>query len=644
MSSVETQEPALASYEESDRHLRRSMTLTQLLFLSLGGIIGSGWLFAALAADSIAGPASVISWLVGGILVLFVAFNYAEIAGMLPRTGALSRYPQLTHGGYTGFLLSWAYLLSAVSVPAIEAEASVTYLSGRFPGLGLTESGANSAILSFPNGILLGFGFLFVFGLLNYLGIKFLAEFNRWIVWWKLIIPTITFILLFFAFKSQNFGHAVGGFVPNGKAPIFEAIATSGIVFSYLGFRQALEFAGEARNPQRDIPRATIYSVVIGIVLYVMLQIAFTGALNWKKAGVHIGNWTLLTKATIASAPFYDELHAAGIGLLAAFASLLVIDAVVSPAGTGWVYLGTSSRTVYGMSIQRFLPKGFQKMNRFRVPWPAIIASVIVGCVFFIPLPSWYKMVGFISSCTVLTYIMGGVGLTVFRKHAPDLPRPYRMPAGKILAPLGFIAAVMIVYWSGFATLSNVFAAVFAGMFIFMWFYAPEQGWFSANTGVTLGTVFIAALVYVNYKGGWVLRSSPPAHGAWNFGAYYFAFLAVVVIGTLATWAVSSEKGREQINHSWWFIVLCFTTYGLSYYGEYGPLPVARIAFPWSDLIEIGIALLIFYWAVYSGYETDELREITTAAKTGVPIQEAVASVLSPKKDGGESATPSPAL
>ncbi len=634
--AIESNEPALASYEESDRRLSRSMNLTQLLFLSLGGIIGSGWLFASLAADATAGPASVLSWLIGGILVLLVAFNYAEISGMLPRTGALSRYPQLTHGGYFGFLLSWAYLLSAVSVPAIEAEASVTYLAGRFPSLGLTEA-SNSAILAFPNGILLGFGFLAVFGVLNYIGIKFLAEMNRWVVWWKLIIPTLTFILLFTAFKGQNFGNAVGGFAPLGKAPIFQAVATTGIVFSYLGFRQALEYAGEARNAQRDIPRATIYSVIIGIVLYVLLQIAFTGALNWGKAGIKLGSWGLLETGSIASAPFYNELHAAGIGLLAAFASLLVIDAVVSPAGTGWVYLGTSTRTVYGMSVQRFLPKGLQSMNRFRVPWPAIVASVIVGCVFFIPLPSWYKLVGFITSCTVLTYIMGGVGVTVFRKHAPDLPRPYRMPARRVLAPLGFIAAVMIVYWSGFSTLANVFAAVFAGIFIFLWFYAPEQGWFSPNTGVTLGVVFLGALIYVNYKGGWVLRSSPPAHGAWNFAAYYFAFLAVVAVGTLATWVVSNADGRNQINRAWWFISLCFATFALSYYGEYGPLTKPRIAFPWSDLIEVLIALVVYYWACATGYETPELKEITASARLIASAQPGMAA--SPVAPNGSGAT-----
>jgi amino acid permease len=89
----------LASYEAADLKLRKTMGRTQLTALSLGGIIGSGWLFAVLDADSVAGPASMFSWLIGGICVLFIAFTYMEISAMLPRTGALSRYPSLTQSG-----------------------------------------------------------------------------------------------------------------------------------------------------------------------------------------------------------------------------------------------------------------------------------------------------------------------------------------------------------------------------------------------------------------------------------------------------------------------------------------------------------------------------------------------------------------
>jgi amino acid transporter len=610
-----TPELVLAGYEASDRKLRRSMSLTQLLALSLGGIIGSGWLFAALAADGKAGPASVVSWVVGGVLVLFVALNYAEVSAMLPRTGALSRYPQLTHGGFAGFLLGWAYLLSAVSVPAIEAEASVTYLAGKFPSLGLFDS-TNSTLLSWPNGILLAFGFMLGFFVLNFVGIRILAEFNRLVVLWKIVIPTLTFVFLFAAFKGSNFSVG-GGFAPLGKAPIFEAIATTGIVFSYLGFRQALEYAGEARNPQRDVPRATIYSVLIAIVLYTLLQLGFTGAINWHSAGLKIGAWAGLSSSPWAAAPFYRELHAAGIGVLAGFASLLIWDAVISPAGTGYVYLGTSTRTFYGLSVQRFFPPGLQAMNRTRIPWPALVASLVVGVFFFVPAPSWYSLVGFISSATVLTYIMGGAGLAVLRRTAPGLSRPYRMPGLWVLAPLGFLSASMIVYWSGFETLADVFAAVFLALFVLLWYYGPAHGWFSQGTGLALGILFLVAWLYVNDKGGYVMRTVYPAKGSWTFGTYYVAFAAVLVLTIVATWLASSPAGRHQINRSWWFVFLCLALFLVSYYGEYGPLAKPRIAFPWSDLIAVGIGLVTFLWAVAAGYETDEIRELVAVAESG---------------------------
>ncbi|MGH9170824.1 MAG: APC family permease [Acidimicrobiales bacterium] len=607
-----------AGFEQSDLQLRRTMGLTQLTALSLGAIIGSGWLFAVLSADGIAGPAAVLSWIIGGICVLFIAFSYMEISAMLPRTGALSRYPQITHGGYTGMLLGFAYLLSAVSVPAIEAEASVTYLSSKFPHIGLISP--STTIISWPKGVLLAFGFMLVFFVLNMAGIRLLSEVNRWVVLWKLVIPTLTFIFVFFAFRSSNFGSAVGGFTPLGKAPIFQAVATAGIVFSFLGFRQALEYAGEARNPQRDVPRATIISVLIAIVLYTMLQLAFTGAIRWGSMGVKVGSWKLISTGAWATGPFYRELHAAGMGVLAGFAALLIWDAVISPAGTGYVYMGTSVRTFYGMSVQRLFPPGLQNINRFGIPWPALIASFFVGGLFFVRQPSWYGLVGFITSATVLTYLMGGAGVMVFRRLAPDWPRPVRLPAPWVLTALGFIAAVEVVYWSGFSVLVEVMTFMFLSIVIYLWYYAPVRGYISQNQGLALGLVFLASWIWIAAKGGWVLRAGTlPVSGSWTFGTYYVMFCAAVVFVTVAIWLISNQEGRKQIDKSWWFIVLCLILFLLSYYGDYGyntANPV--IHFPWADLIVAGVALLIFFWAVHSGFETDEMKELAEAF--GAPL------------------------
>jgi amino acid transporter len=625
----------LAGFEASDEKLKKPMGYTQLTALSLGGIIGSGWLFAVLSADNVAGPASVISWLVGGVCVLFIAFTYMEMSAMLPRTGALSRYPQLTHGSYTGMLLGWAYLLSAVSVPAIEAEASVTYLSSKFPDIGLIPPG--STILAWPKGVMLAFGFMLFFFFLNFVGIRVLSEVNRLVVLWKLVIPTLTFIFVFFAFRGSNFGSAVGGFAPLGKAPIFEAVATTGIVFSYLGFRQALEYAGEARRPQKDVPRALITSVLIAIVLYSMLQLAFTGAIRWGSMGVKVGDWGAINTSRWATGPFYQELHAAGIGVLAGFAALLIWDAVISPAGTGYVYMGTSVRTLYGLSVQRLFPPGLQKINRFGIPWPSLIASFVVGGLFFIREPSWYGLVGFITSATVLTYLMGGSGVAVLRRLAPEWRRPVQLPAMWVLTALGFVAATEVVYWSGFSTLVSVFTAVFLAVPIYLFYYAPARGWMSPGQGLTLGLGFLLAWVYIGARGGFVLRAAKvlPVPGSWTFGTYYVAFAAAIVLVTMATWLLSTPQGRIHIERSWWFIFLVLALFLLSYYGDYGVNPVhPTVAFPWADLIAAGIGLIAFGWSVVSGFETEELAELKREMAMGTLNTVPDPSRPSPGTDG----------
>ncbi len=602
-----------SDFESVDHGLRKTLTLQQLFFLSMGGIIGSGWLFAVLAANAIAGPAVLLSWLIGGVLVLLIALTYAELGGMLPRSGAIVRYPHLTHGGYTGFLLGWAYLLSAVTVPAIEAEAVITYATKYISGLTKVSSGVT--VLT-GKGIGLALVLMVLFFFVNYFGIRLLGAWNQVFTWWKFIIPTLTFILLFTAFHGSNFS-SYGGFAPMGFKPVFLAIATSGIVFAFLGFRQALDYGGEARNPQHDVPMATLLSVGAAVVLYVLLQLAFTGALNWHSAGVKAGDWAGLSSGAWASAPFYDAMKATGIGLLGAFASVLLIDSFISPSGTGWVYMGTSARTLYGMSVHGYLPKSVQSLHdRHRIPWVALIASLVVGCLFLAPFPSWYKLVGFISSATVLTYVMGGIGLQVLRRTAPGVHRPFRLQRAGVLAPISFLAASMIVYWSGFSTLVYVVAAVFVGLPLYTVFYAPRRGWMNATAGWVLGIVFLVAWIVTQYEG------EMGHHASWGFPLYFGLVLAEVLLFTAIAWALSGPDGKRSVVSGLWFLFLVMGLFLLSYYGGYGPLTKPPLAFPVDNLVALVIGLVSFYWGVASGFRTEEIQAITEGEAAAAPPAE----------------------
>ncbi len=594
-------------YESSDKHLRKTLSFQDLFFLSMSGIIGSGWLLAVLGADSIAGPAVVLSWLIGGVLVLFIALNYAEISGMIPRSGAIVRYPHLTHGSYTGYVLAWAYFLSAVTVPTIEAEAVVTYASSYIHGLTIssTVNGSSVTVLT-GTGIAFAVVLTLIFFALNYFGIKVLGRFNTVITWWKFVIPTLTFLLLFFTFRASNFVN-FGGFAPMGAAPIFQAIPTAGIVFSYLGFRQALDYGGEARNPQRDVPRATIISVIAATILYVLLQLAFTGALHWSALGIKIGDWGSLGTSKWATAPFASALQASGIALFAAFAVLLQVDAYVSPGGTGLVYTGTAARTIYGIAMDDYLPPFFAHINqRWGIPIVALVTATILGWLFLLPLPSWYLLVGFISVATVLTYIMGGVGLTVLRRTASDLHRPYHMPAASILAPIGFISAALIVYWSGTSQLNYIVAAVVLGLPLYAWIYAPRKMGVNMAGSVVAGIVMLIAVILTAYFG-------PFSQNALNFYVYFILLAVEVLLFSAYMWYASDPTKRHQITASAWLFVMLFGLYLLAYFGPFGPAKTPALPFPLDTVIAAVFSLLIFYWAVAAGHSTPEIEAIVAS-------------------------------
>ena len=627
-----------AGYVESDRKLRKDLSFWRLLMLSLGAIIGSGWLFAVASPFGIgvAGPAVIISWIIGGVLVLLVALTYAEVAGMLPRTGAIVRYPNLTHGGFTGSIIGWAYLLSAVTVPAIEAIAVATYMAVYVPSLCCVTAttALGTATLLNSSGVVVAFLLMVGFFFLNFFGIKLLGRVNQAVTWWKFVIPVITFLFLFGVFHASNFsfsfsatsatGVTGSGFLPFGWPGVFEAIALAGIIFSYLGFRQALDYGGEAKNPQRDIPLATILSVVIGIVVYTLLQITFIGAINWGAAGVTPGDWYGLATSTWGATPFYSALSSAPIALLGAFASLLLVDAIISPSGTGWIYMGTSGRTFYGLGANGLLGRGMLRMNRWGIPWIALIASLVVGTLFLLPFPSWYLMVGFITLATTFTYIMGGVGLQSFRRHAPSLHRPFKLPFGTVVAGMAFIAAMMIVYWGTFSVVAILEIAVFAGMVIFILFYAPARMGVHEDLAYLVGIVFLALLVAL--AGLWYYSLYLPAlaqssiyTGVANAGLSNVFIEFAVGLGALAFGttlvlylAVPREHKREMASGVW-LISFMITILVISFYGTYGYDTVGLLSFPWDFVAMIMAGIVLYVFAIYSSYRTPELQEIIDA-------------------------------
>ena len=228
------------------------ISLTQLVLLGLGSLIGSGWLFGAWEASSVAGPAAIISWVIGFIVIGTISYNYIEIGTMFPQSGGMSNYAQYTHGSLLGFIAAWANWVSLVTIIPIEAVSAVQYISSwpwdwAKPTQALMHNGSVSTV-----GLFVVYIIIIVFSLLNYWSVKLLTSFTSLISVFKLGVPLLTIIMLTISgFDAGNYGHSLNTFMPYGSAPIFAATTTSGIIFSFNAFQTIINMGSEIKNPEK---------------------------------------------------------------------------------------------------------------------------------------------------------------------------------------------------------------------------------------------------------------------------------------------------------------------------------------------------------------------------------------------------------
>ena len=362
---------ATAPRPERSTSLVREVGKIGLIWASVGSIIGSGWLFGAQKGLIAAGPAAIISWVIGGVMIMVLALIHAELGGMYPVSGGTARFPHYAFGGAAGASFGWFSWLQAATVAPIEVSAMIEYAGHwSFAQSWLKVNGTLTT-----SGLIVAVVLMAILTAVNFLGVKMLAATNSAMTWWKIAVPLLTILVLaLFNFHGSNFT-AADGFNPNGLHGILLAVATSGIIFSYLGFEQADQLAGEAKNPKKDIPFAIIGSILIGMVVYILLQVAFLVALppeaigkTWDETG-H-GLYTTFT------GPFAEVATLLSLGWLA---TIIYIDAIVSPAGTGLIYITGSSRVSYGLSRNGYVPTPFEWTSKRGVPWVGLIAAFITG-------------------------------------------------------------------------------------------------------------------------------------------------------------------------------------------------------------------------------------------------------------------------
>lgn len=509
---------------------KKQLSLIDLTFIGLGAIFGSGWLFAASHVSAIAGPAGIFSWLLGGFAVLLLGIVYCELGAALPRAGGVVRYPVYSHGPLLGYLMGFITLIAFSSLVAIEVVASRQYAAAWFPEL--TKVGSSDPTVL---GWFVQFGLLCLFFLLNYRSVKTFAMANNLVSVFKFIVPLLVIGVLFSFFKPANFD--VHGFAPFGLSGIEMAVSAGGVIFAYLGLTPIISVASEVKNPQRTIPIALILSVLLSTAIYVLLQTAFLGGIPTEMLA---NGWAGVAKEL--ALPYRDIALALGVGWLA---YLVVADAVISPSGCGNIYMNATPRVIYGWAQTGTFFKIFTRIDeKSGIPRPALWLTFGLSVFWTLPFPSWEALINVVSAALVLSYAVAPVSVAALRRSAPGMPRPFRVKGMNVLGPLSFIIAALIVYWSGWGTVS------------------------------------------------------------WLLGLQILMFVIYLLCGRLVPTAHLNLG--QQVRSSAWLIGFYALTILLSKLGSFGGIGV--LSHPFDTVIVAACALGIYYWGAATGVPAHLIR------------------------------------
>ncbi len=469
--------------------LKREISTTNLLIISVTSMIGSGWLFSPLISAQMAGPNALVSWTIAVIFMLIIALPLCEIGSMLPISGGMANYPTLTHGRNVGFMFAWVSWLSYVVVSPIEVQAVLQYSSHFFPSLVVP----NTIMLELsPTGYVVAFLMLGLITLLNTCGIKLLAECSKYAGLIKVIIPALTIFTLFQT--ADSFQHNVVITLNHGKnwEEIFSALSTGGVAFAFIGFQTGLMLAGEAKKPQRDIPIAVLGSIVVAFMLYFLLQLSFIVAMPDQYL-TH--GWQDIS---------FPGMHSPLIGLtmllgLGVIATLLLIDSSLSPLGTAIVYTTGSSRILYSMAINKHLPSVLMKLNKYQVPYITLIINFVIGMFSFLPFPAWQKLMAFLSATAVLSYAVGPLCLPAMRQLLPTQTRPFTLAYSTFFCYLAFCICNFMLHWCGFTILWKLNVALLIGLILHMVY--KKQWNILKDRSLAWFVLYMSSFLMISYLG-----------------------------------------------------------------------------------------------------------------------------------------------
>ena len=426
---------AIQEAGSSNSGLKRNLTATQLVSLGIGAIVGTGiFVITGQAAATYAGPALTISFTLSALCCVLAAICYAEFAAMIPVAGSVYSYTYTTMGELLAWFIGWTLILEYLFACSSISVGWAGYMTNLLNGWGIyLPHHISQATFDHVNGewvwtgSLFNFPAVFIITLVSAFligGIRRSALINN-----VFVVIKVTVILLFIAFglsyinvdnwqpyipeNTGTFGHFGWSGILRGAAVVF---------YAYLGFDALSTAAQETRNPQKDMPKGIIGSLLICAVLYIAVTAVLTGMVNYTELNV--------------DAPIALAIDKAGRGLMW-LSPLIKLGAIAGLTSVILVMMLGQSRIYYAISKDGLLPAVFSKINLKRgTPQNATMIACVVTAVIagLFPLNVLAELV---SIGTLMAFAVVCIAIVVLRKTEPNLKRPFKTPFVPVLPLLG---------------------------------------------------------------------------------------------------------------------------------------------------------------------------------------------------------------
>jgi AAT family amino acid transporter len=407
---------------QQEAGLRQQLNAGQMAMVGVGGAIGTGLLLGSGAAVQIAGPAIILTYLVGTFLAWTVTNALGELASAHPAAGSFGVYAEIYLNPWAGFVARYGYWFSISIAVGAEMVAATTYSQYWFPTV--------PAIvwIAIYTSVLL---------LINLRSVGHYGRFEYWFAMVKVVV-IVAFILagtwLLIGGRVPPQYRANGGFMPHGgAAPL---LAVSFALFSFLGIEMVAISSGEARSA-KEIPRATRIMFGVLAFIYVGATAVLVGVLPWNRVG-------------IAQSPFVTVFDFAGIPAASTLVNFVVLTAALSGANAN-VY--SASRMLFSLARGGYAPAALGRVNSVGSPRLALLVSG-TGILAAIAMETWAPQSAFL-------YILGAslfggmlawcvalaAHIAMRRQISPAqlAALPMRAPGGAFLSGVGFVGIALAV-------------------------------------------------------------------------------------------------------------------------------------------------------------------------------------------------------